>query len=101
MATDDTNRTEIPAGTEVEFINRPRDATTYLVEGLAGLAFSNGLVKVNLFEQIMENDSPGRMLGRFNVSLNIPTGQFLALETVFRRIADELSADLAEPKKES
>lgn len=96
----DTDRQEIVAGSEVQFLNKPRDAASILIEGLAGIAVTNGMVKINCFQQLMENDAPGQIFGKFNVILNIPVPQFLAMELVFRQVADELAVEVApEPTK--
>jgi hypothetical protein len=87
---------EIVAGLEIEMSNSPGDVPGVLVEGISGLAVTNGLVKVNCFQQFMDPANAGKIRGTFSMVLNIPTPQFLQIEAIFRAVADELSTATAD-----
>lgn len=98
--TTESGRQAIPDGSEVELINKAREAEPVVVDGIAGLVIANGVVKVNCFHQFMEVDAPGKVFGKYNVTLNIPIPQFLQITEVLKAVADDISADaIPQPKQ--
>ena len=92
MAMEVIARNEISAGQEIEMINKPYDAESVLIEGLGGLAFSEGIVKLNLFQQYFDPAKPGQIAGAFKIVLNIPTAQFLQIEAVLHQVAADITS---------
>ena len=85
-----------PAGTEVVIERPPGGAPTLLIDGLAGLAMSANMIKVDLYEQVIETREDGKATGRHVVTLALPVESFLKITAALQNIVVEHLAPPAE-----
>jgi len=86
------DRIEVGPGHEIGFANKPQDAPVVYVEGMGGMTFTNGVVKLNLFQQFM-NPEQGKIEGHFNLVLAIPAPIFLQIESILHQVVAELTPE--------
>lgn len=89
MESIDATFTAIPPNAEVKMLNRPHDVPTYFTDGIKGVMVQANVVKVCLFEQIMDPAQPGQLFARYVLNLAIPNEAFVAIADLLKHISDE------------
>ena len=85
----ESQRIETPAGTEV-VIDRPAGgAPTILIDGLGGVALSNNLIKIDLYEQLILAREDGKASGRHVVTLAMPVESFLKVTSALQDVVNQ------------
>jgi hypothetical protein len=88
---------DVHPGTVVKFRTTPFDVETIYVDGVRGIMVNAGLTKISFFEQILDSESAGDILGRHAVTLAIPNEQLRPIVDVLTKVADDNDERLQQP----
>lgn len=93
MVTDESNtggeRVPIAEGAAVDIQTTPMSAPTIYVDGIKGVVVQAGVIKISFFEQVIDTDNAGKILGRHVVTLAMPNEQLAPIAKLLRRVADD------------